>query len=101
MISFDDVVIEELLKKPYWIMDILPKQVPKDSAGQYFAIEEYYLQEPQRMKIRQKYLSVLLKLNCYYDLAVSTDYGDYWDENPDPKKLEEWLLADAAKPLFR
>ena len=24
----------ELLEKPYWVVDILPKQVPKDSAGQ-------------------------------------------------------------------
>ena len=96
MINFDDAEIEELLEKPYWIMDILPKQVPKDSPGQYFAIEEYYLQEPQRTKVRQKYLSVLLKLNCYYDLAVSADCGDHWNENPDPKTLQEWLLADAA-----
>ena len=29
--------IEELLQSPYWIIDILPSQVPKDSPGQYFA----------------------------------------------------------------
>ena len=29
----------ELLEKPYWVVDILPKQVPKDSAGQYFKLE--------------------------------------------------------------
>ena len=32
---------EELLQSPYWIIDILPSQVPKDSPGQYFTIEEY------------------------------------------------------------
>ena len=37
--------IEELLHSPYWIVDILPAQVPKDSPGQYFAIERYFLQE--------------------------------------------------------
>ena len=37
--------IEELLQTPYWIIDILPMQVPKDSAGQYFAVEDYYLKE--------------------------------------------------------
>lgn len=30
--------IEELMQKDYWIIDIMPKQVPKGSAGQYFAI---------------------------------------------------------------
>ena len=38
--------IEELLNTPYWIIDILPYQVPKDSPGQYFAIEDYFLKEP-------------------------------------------------------
>ena len=33
--------IEELLQTPYWIVDIFPKQVPKDSPGQYFEIEKY------------------------------------------------------------
>lgn len=96
MISFDDTVIEELLEKPYWIVDFLPKQVPKDSAGQYAAVEQYYLQEPQIMELRRKYLSIILKLNCYYDLAVSTDCGEHWIENPDPQKMEGWLLVDVG-----
>lgn len=36
--SFDN--IDDLLRKPYWIIDILPKQVPSNSEGQYFAIEQ-------------------------------------------------------------
>ena len=35
--------IDELLQTPYWIIDILPKQVPYQSAGQYFNIEELTL----------------------------------------------------------
>ena len=27
---FEVLRVEELLEKPYWIIDILPKQVPKD-----------------------------------------------------------------------
>lgn len=34
--------IDDLLQKPYWIIDILPKQVPADSSGQYFAVEKYF-----------------------------------------------------------
>ena len=95
-ISFDDTVIEELLEKAYWIVDILPKQVPKNSAGQYAAVEQYYLQGPQRSMLRRKYLTIFLKLNCYYDLAVSTDCGEYWSENPEPQKMGEWLLSDVG-----
>ena len=35
--------IDELLQCSYWIIDILPSQVPKDSPGQYFAVEDYFL----------------------------------------------------------
>ena len=66
--------IEELLQSPYWIIDILPAQVPKDSPGQYFAIEDYYLQEKQLAEIKQKHINIVLKLNCYMDLYI-------YDEN--------------------
>ena len=61
--------VEILLETPYWIIDILPKQVPKDSAGQYFAIENYWRQEPQRSLVAQKHLNVVLKLNCFMDIC--------------------------------
>ena len=35
---------EELLQCPYWIIDILPSQVPENSPGQYFTVEKYFLQ---------------------------------------------------------
>ena len=91
----DDALLEDILEKPYWIMDILPKQVPPDAAGQYFAVEKYYLQKPRIVEIRRKYLAILLKLNCYYDLAVSAYGTACWKENPEPAELEEWLLTDA------
>ncbi len=94
MTSFDETMVEELLEKPYWIIDILPKQVPKDSAGQYSAVEQYYLQKSQITELRRKYLTILLKLNCYYDLAVSTDCGDHWDGNPAPHMLQGLFLSD-------
>ena len=53
--------IEELLEKPYWIIDILPEQVPADSAGQYFAVEEYFRRQPET---KQKKINVILKINC-------------------------------------
>ena len=75
----------ELLEKPYWVVDILPKQVPKDSAGQYFKVEQYFLQ--RRPELCEKFVRVLLKLNCYLDMEVSED-GESWMLNPAPEALE-------------
>ena len=64
--------IEELLNTPYWIIDILPKQVPAGSAGQYFAIEQY-LRDTQLSDIKKKHVNLILKLNCYRDISLDED----------------------------
>lgn len=82
---------EDYLNMPYWVVDILPQQVPADSPGQYFTIEKYYLGHPQIDLIYRKFTNILLKLNCYYDIDISTD-GDEWTANPSPHELEAALL---------
>lgn len=79
--------IEELLESPYWIVDILPKQVPADSPGQYASVEQYYLQEPHISLLRQKQRDLILKLNCYADITV-------WEkdlQDPEPEALAEMI----------
>ena len=89
------MTIEEYLNKPYWVIDILPKQVPADGRGQYFRIEKYFLEHPQIDNIYRKFTNILLKLNCYEDIEVSHD-GDEWITNPAPHELETALLGCMA-----
>ena len=89
------MTIEEYLNKPYWVIDILPKQVPADGRGQYFKIEKYYLEHPQIGIIYRKFTHILLKLNCYEDIDVSYD-GEDWITNPAPHELEAALLKCMA-----
>ena len=92
--------MEEYLNKPYWVIDILPKQVPADGKGQYFKIEKYYLEHPQIDIIHRKFINILLKLNCYENFDVSHD-GDEWMANPAPHELEAALLGSMAdKQMF-
>ena len=77
--------IEELLQCPYWIIDILPSQVPKDSPGQYFAVEKYFLQGDRMEEIKQKHIGLILKLNCYRDISIS----DETVINPLPKHIAD------------
>jgi len=103
--------IEEYMKKPYWVIDILPKQVPAMGQGQYFKIERYFFKEPQRSMIYRKFSNLLIKLNCYYDLNVVNPLDDGSDsmateetqnmtefssklnlsENPRSELIEAWL----------
>ena len=75
--------VEELLQCPYWIIDILPSQVPEDSPGQYFAVEKYFLQGNRIEEIKQKHIDLILKLNCYRDISID----DETVINPLPKRI--------------
>lgn len=77
--------IEELLQKPFWVIDILPEQVKENSPGQYFEVERFYLKDKD---LRRKQLNVLLKLNCYYDFTVVLDEGEVL-RNPLPDMMED------------
>ena len=89
------MTIEEYLNKPYWVIDILPKQVPAGGKGQYFRIEKFFLEHPQIDNIYRKFTNILLKLNCYEDINVSYD-GEDWITNPAPHELEAALLKCMA-----
>lgn len=69
---------EEIFNTNYVIIDILPSQVPQSSQGQFFAVERYYLKE-QMDRIKQKHIDLILKLNCYMELALGEE------TNPDPE----------------
>ena len=90
-----DLTLEEYLNKPYWVIDILPKQVPADGKGQYFRIDKYFLEHPQIDNIYRKFTTILLKLNCYEDIDVSHN-GEEWITNPAPHELEAALLKCMA-----
>ena len=86
-------LIENLLSKPYWLIDVLPKQVPAGSAGQYFRAERYFLSWLDG--ISWKFARVFIRLNCYYDLQVSTD-GETWILNESPEGLARRFEKSAA-----
>ena len=85
--------IDSLLSNPYWLIDVLPKQVPAGSAGQYFEVERYFLSWLD--EISWKFARILIRLNCYYDLQMSTD-GETWILNESPEDLARRFEESAA-----
>lgn len=86
--------VEELLRRPYWVVDLLPLQVPTDAPGQFFAIERWRLEGSRAVELRQRFADVLLGINCYYDLVVLRDDETEGTLNPVPEKLVRWILRD-------
>ena len=78
--------IDELLQKSYWIIDILPEQVTKDSPGQFFEIERFFLERNNLTSIKQKHINVLLKLNCYCQISIDGEV------NPSPERIVDAVM---------
>ena len=96
-----DEMMGALLEGPYWIVDILPEQVPANAAGQYFAVERYFLQTERIVPLRRKYAEILLRLNCYVDMAVSFNSCMTWETNPDPETFAERLAGLSGNEFLR
>ncbi len=98
--QFDDLM-GDLLEGPYWIADILPEQVPKDSPGQYFSVERYYLLPERIRSLRRKQAEILLRLNCYFDMYVTFDSCMTWERNPDPERFIEYVIGLSGNQFLR
>lgn len=68
--------IEALLKKQCYIIDILPKKVPADSKGSFFDVEAYFSDHNRQYAFQNKFTAIILKLMCYYPIAVFS-YDNY------------------------
>ena len=97
---FDDLM-DELLEGPYLIADILPCQVPAGSGGQYFSMERYFLQPERISTLRRRFAEILLRLNCYFDMAVSFDSCRTWELNPDPEGFAAMLESLSGNCFLR
>ena len=91
--------IDMLLNSPFCVIDFLPYQVPADGKGQFFTVEDYFLKFPQIESLHWQFLSVLLKLNCYYQIKVAV--GDQWIDNPDPELIQKQIGGRGLDVLIK
>lgn len=77
-------IVDRLLEKTCYIVDFLPQQVPKSCGGQFFKVENYFLNEYERYGIRDKFICIILKAMCYYPVSV---YCGKWIEQPEPEQV--------------
>ena len=78
--------IDRLLEKQCYIIDFLPQQVPAECGGQFFEVENYFLNKCGRYGLKDKFIRIILKLMCYYRVAV---FCEKWIEQPTPAQVVE------------
>lgn len=78
--------IDRLLESPCYIIDFLPESVPEDCGGQFFKVENFFLNNYERYGIRDRFIRIILKIMCYYPISVQ--FGD-WIEQPSPDEISK------------
>ena len=80
-------MIETLLNRPYWVIDLLPEQVPAERPGPFFAAERFFLSEEYQPALRRRFAEILLMLSCYDDLEIGALDSGRLERNPAPEDL--------------
>lgn len=77
--------VDELLEKECYIIDWLPETVSKNAAAQFLDVEYYLLNSKRHSILKDKFISIILKMMCYYHISI---LWNGWIDWPKPEMIE-------------
>lgn len=81
-------LVEKLLKEECYVIDFLPKKVPEEYIERFLEVEEYFLQGNEWEHIKESFIRILLKLQCYCSFKF---YNEKWYEELSVNELVDLL----------
>ena len=76
--------VERLLQKPACLIDLFPRQVPREGCSRFSKVEYHYLSQFAAYGLDRRYAGVLLKVSAQYPTVLG---WEGWTENPAPDQL--------------
>lgn len=77
--------VDELLEIECYIIDWLPETVSKNAATQFLDVEYYLLNSKRHSILKDKFISIILKIMCYYHISI---LWNGWIDWPKPEMIE-------------
>ena len=81
-------LVEELLKAECYVIDFLPKKVSEEYIERFLEIEEYFFHGSEWNRIKDSFIRILLKLQCYCSFKF---YNEKWYAELSIKELADML----------
>lgn len=81
--------IDRLLEKSCYVIDFIPTQVARESKGDFFEVEKYLLNHATHHGLLERYINIILKLMCYYQILVFRD--GVWIQQPGVDAVIEFV----------
>ena len=81
-------LVEQLLKEECYVIDFFPERVSEQYRERFFEVEEYFLQGNEWERIKDSFVRILLKLQCYCSFKI---YNKKWYEKLSINELANML----------
>ena len=87
-----DITVERLLEDDYWIIDILPSQIPIEKQAEYRALTDEYYESGKIAQLHQRYADILTMINSRFKTAMLCMPEDEWTISPDDVAVKDAVI---------
>ena len=85
--------IEKIVEGPCRVLDLLPERVPEEGGKRFARLEKYWLSGARVTDLRRRQADIILKLNCFCPVRLSSDFGRTFTDDPAPYLTEKLILG--------
>ena len=87
-----DITVERLLEDDYWIIDILPSQIPIEKQAEYRALTDEYFESDKIAELHRRYAEILTMINSRYNTAMLCMPEDDWTISPHDNAVKDAVI---------
>lgn len=87
-----DITVERLLEDDYWIIDILPSQIPIEKQAEYRALTDEYFESGKIAELHRRYAEILTMINSRYNTAMLCMPEDEWTISPHNNDVKDAVI---------
>ena len=87
-----DITVERLLEDDYWIIDILPSQIPIEKQAEYCALTDEYFESGKAAQLHRRYADILTMINSRFKTTMLCMPEDEWTISPDDVAVKDAVI---------
>ena len=87
-----DITVERLLEDDYWIIDILPSQIPIEKQAEYRALTDEYFESGKIAELHRRYADILTMINSRFKTAMLCMPEDEWTISPHNNDVKDAVI---------
>ena len=87
-----DITVERLLEDDYWIIDILPSQIPIEKQAEHRALTDEYFESGKVAQLHRRYADILTMINSRFKTAILCMPEDEWTISPHNNDVKDAVM---------